>query len=592
MTRRDIIKFRRGTAAEWAASEPQPGGEVLRLGEPGWEKDTGKLKIGDGVTSWNSLPYLTEAGGGDVILQPQDVEEVMASVLTAGEGINLTWDDPSDTLTISVDPSGITGEFDKISFNTNLDDPNLNTAQLAWNRSEGTLDLGVSDTYAMHLGEELHYRVRNNTASTLVKGTSVYASGLTPGGNNRIEVAPFTADGLTREIRFMGLVTEDISNGVNGYTTHFGYIRGIDTRGDAASNGTTNKLWAAGEPAWVEGDILYAHPTVAGKLTKVEPKHSISVAIITNRHQNQGKIFVRPTSYGHLNDNHDVNTSGLLDNQFLVYDNASDYWKPSTNLTFDDTTLRIVADGTVSNLRINQFYETDDEPSRLIFRRTRGTQVSQSIANSGDGLFAVRGESIDYNGSVNILGGFRMEIVDPATPTSLNPSARIFLRTSSGGDNLLDKTCYLNADGSLVNTGLIRGLSFDQTANLPNTLHGSLTIDNGLSAPTPIYTHITSFYSGNVNVAIPYALNKQIQRFPSIPSSVTSINFVEGSGWPGSSSVDVLLEIELTNSASIIWSLVDDWYNPVPSLTAGKYLILLRSIGSTIQGHYIGKKTN
>lgn len=39
----NIIKLRRGTAAEWSASEPQPGGEVLRLGEPGYEKDTGRL---------------------------------------------------------------------------------------------------------------------------------------------------------------------------------------------------------------------------------------------------------------------------------------------------------------------------------------------------------------------------------------------------------------------------------------------------------------------------------------------------------------------------------------------------------------------
>ena len=59
-----IIKLRRGTAAQWAASQPQPGGEVLKLGEPGYEKDTGKLKIGDGSTPWNSLPYLN--GGASI----------------------------------------------------------------------------------------------------------------------------------------------------------------------------------------------------------------------------------------------------------------------------------------------------------------------------------------------------------------------------------------------------------------------------------------------------------------------------------------------------------------------------------------------
>ena len=48
------IKLRRGTAAEWTASN-----ELLQLGEPGFEKDTRKLKIGDGITLWNDLPYIT-----------------------------------------------------------------------------------------------------------------------------------------------------------------------------------------------------------------------------------------------------------------------------------------------------------------------------------------------------------------------------------------------------------------------------------------------------------------------------------------------------------------------------------------------------
>lgn len=50
------IQFRRGTAAEATAAN-----EVLPVGMPGFETDTGLFKIGDGVTAWNSLPY---AGGG------------------------------------------------------------------------------------------------------------------------------------------------------------------------------------------------------------------------------------------------------------------------------------------------------------------------------------------------------------------------------------------------------------------------------------------------------------------------------------------------------------------------------------------------
>lgn len=48
------IQFRRDTAATWAAASPQP---VLAAGEVGFETDTYLFKIGDGTTSWNSLPY-------------------------------------------------------------------------------------------------------------------------------------------------------------------------------------------------------------------------------------------------------------------------------------------------------------------------------------------------------------------------------------------------------------------------------------------------------------------------------------------------------------------------------------------------------
>ena len=46
------IQLRRGGAQEWANSNP-----TLAQGELGVELDTGRFKIGDGVTAWNSLRY-------------------------------------------------------------------------------------------------------------------------------------------------------------------------------------------------------------------------------------------------------------------------------------------------------------------------------------------------------------------------------------------------------------------------------------------------------------------------------------------------------------------------------------------------------
>jgi hypothetical protein len=68
-----LVQFRRGTAAEWAATNP-----ILAAGEIGYEREipaaseestdtysysdgsfsSGAIKIGDGVTRWGDLPYL------------------------------------------------------------------------------------------------------------------------------------------------------------------------------------------------------------------------------------------------------------------------------------------------------------------------------------------------------------------------------------------------------------------------------------------------------------------------------------------------------------------------------------------------------
>ncbi len=58
MARTTLIAFRRDTAANWTSTNP-----TLSAGEPGFETDTGKVKIGDGSTAWASLAYLSGGGG-------------------------------------------------------------------------------------------------------------------------------------------------------------------------------------------------------------------------------------------------------------------------------------------------------------------------------------------------------------------------------------------------------------------------------------------------------------------------------------------------------------------------------------------------
>ena len=48
-----VIQLKRSTAARWMELNP-----ILDKGEPGFEYDTKKLKVGDGSTSWRDLPYI------------------------------------------------------------------------------------------------------------------------------------------------------------------------------------------------------------------------------------------------------------------------------------------------------------------------------------------------------------------------------------------------------------------------------------------------------------------------------------------------------------------------------------------------------
>lgn len=58
MPRGDLIQYRRGTTEQWTAANP-----VLASGEVGYDTEKNDLRIGDGVTAWNSLRSTAVAPG-------------------------------------------------------------------------------------------------------------------------------------------------------------------------------------------------------------------------------------------------------------------------------------------------------------------------------------------------------------------------------------------------------------------------------------------------------------------------------------------------------------------------------------------------
>lgn len=54
-----LVRTRRGTSAEWDRFDP-----ILKLGELGFDKDTGGFKMGDEKTPWRDLPWWREPTEG------------------------------------------------------------------------------------------------------------------------------------------------------------------------------------------------------------------------------------------------------------------------------------------------------------------------------------------------------------------------------------------------------------------------------------------------------------------------------------------------------------------------------------------------
>jgi hypothetical protein len=82
MAQQSLIQFRRGTAAQWASSNP-----VLAVGEIGFEQDTNNFKIGTGSTSWTVLPYGSVSTNGISTLTNKTL--VGPVITSASEGINI-----------------------------------------------------------------------------------------------------------------------------------------------------------------------------------------------------------------------------------------------------------------------------------------------------------------------------------------------------------------------------------------------------------------------------------------------------------------------------------------------------------------------
>lgn len=128
----------------------------------------------------------------------------------------------------------------------------------------------ISDV-ALNIGEEVWSRAKNNTGATILNGKVVYINGADT-SKPTIDLADATEYDKSR---VLGVATQDIGTGSEGYVTNYGVINDVDTSSFSA------------------GDLVYLDPDTLGGLTSTRPMDGnfpILIGIVIEANALTGKI--------------------------------------------------------------------------------------------------------------------------------------------------------------------------------------------------------------------------------------------------------------------------------------------------------------
>jgi hypothetical protein len=204
-------------------------------------------------------------------------------VVTKGKAVEQHID---QRIGVSVNPV-----FDHVQMNTtaNYTSEDYLPGMLTWNEFEDCLDIVQSDGSILQVGLEQYIEVINKTATTMNNGSVVKFSGVSL--EEIPEASPLLADGSVPSLYIIGVLTNTLIPGQRGRATILGKVRNINTTGSDVGE------------TWQKGTLLWAHPTMPGKLTSVQPTAPnvvISVAAVLKADATQGIILARPIIFPRL----------------------------------------------------------------------------------------------------------------------------------------------------------------------------------------------------------------------------------------------------------------------------------------------------
>lgn len=386
----------------------------------------------DGSTNLNGI---TDWKAGDwLIFNGTAWQKIDQSWAIAGANDNIT------------SMTGLTGGIsspDFIQFDTGATNTTA-VGKLYWDDGNGSLSLGLKGgNVDLQVGQENVVLVYNNSASTITPGQVVAVNGAQ---GQRPAVVLADADTEPLSAATLGVATESIAAGAEGFVATFGVVRGVDT-----------SAFAAGNP-------IYLSQT-AGGFTATRPSapaHTVFLGWVVKVNASSGEIFLNISNGWELDELHNVLISGVASGNTLIYDASVGVWK-NANLT--DGTGITITEG-AGSITI-----TNSAPDQTVSLTGAGTtSITGTYPN-----FTVTSND-QYVGTVTSVGG-------TGTVNGISLSGTV---TSSGSLTLggtlsgVDLTTQVTGTLPIANGGTgqtTQTAAFDALS--PLTTKGDLVVHNG-----------------------------------------------------------------------------------------------------------------
>ena len=303
---------------------------------------------------------------------------------------------------------------DYIDFDTTAPDvPHAHQAgRVSWDVPDACLEIDQEYGVVQQVGQEIYARVSNNTGVTIPNGTAVGFAGAT---TDSLRVSPYLADGSSPTVYILGVMTHDLpDSGLKGYCTVFGFVRDLDTTGTPYGE------------TWVQGDILYASPSIAGGFTKVKPTapdNVIIMAAVTTVSATEGVIFVRPTIlqqtyYGTFN----LTTTYSPPLANTAYPVVFNNTESANGVALGTPASRVVvSESGFYNISATLQYTSSNASSKNVYSwiRRNGVDVAQSsriLSLSGSGVYS----PVLISESVSLAANDYIEIVMASTDANVS----------------------------------------------------------------------------------------------------------------------------------------------------------------------------